>query len=139
MIVYVITEGHYSDYHIIGVMTDKKLAEDFCKRHSGEYRDFRAEVFNTDDIMDFTNDMHFWRVAVRNGKFLEIIQVDDAVNWRLDDRNRVQRMLGDKGVYVYVVAKDAEHAKKIGVDLIMQSRYRKEIEEGGLNGESDIS
>ena len=134
-----ITEGHYSDYHIIGVMTDKKLAEDFCKRHSGEYSDFRAEVFNTDDIMDFTNDMHFWRVAVRNGKFLEIIQVDDAVNWRLDDRNRVQRMLGDKGVYVYVVAKDAEHAKKIGVDLIMQSRYRKEIEEGGLNGESDIS
>jgi hypothetical protein len=139
MIVYVITEGHYSDYHIIGVMTDKKLAKEFCERHSGKYRDFRAEAFNTDDIMDFTNDMHFWQVKIRKGNFLEITMADDDVDWYFEDRNRVQRMFGDKGVYVYVVAKDAEHAKKIGIDLIMQSRYRKEIEEGGLNGESDIS
>lgn len=40
MTVYVITEGEYSDYHIVGIYSTRKLAEDtlkLLKAHSGRY------------------------------------------------------------------------------------------------------
>ena len=136
MIVYVITEGDYSDYHIIGVTLDKQFAKDFCERHNRPeyFQSYRVEEYNTDHLMAFTKDMHLWRVFLEKG-ILRADMDDGAVSYFSDCINQVNRHYNGKRpderwYTTYVVAKDEEHAEKIGYDLIMQSRYRKEIEEG---------
>ena len=138
MIVYVITAGDYSDYHIVGVTTDKKFAEDFCKRRNNpdEWIEYRVETYDTDDIMCLTDNMHFWMVRANNKGERWALECDDSISYAVGERNKVQRSKyrnDEIQWYVYVVAEGKEHAMKIGIDLIMQSRYRKEIEEGGLN------
>lgn len=135
MIVHVITAGDYSDYHIVGVTTDKKFAEDFCKRQNREntWNQHRVETYDTDDIMCLTGNMHLWMVRANNKGKRWSLECDDEISYSIGEKNKVQRQKyrdGEIQWYVYVVAEDKEHAEKIGYDLIMQSRYRKEIEEG---------
>lgn len=51
MKVYVVTCGVYSDYSIIGVFLDSKMAEIFCavQHDADEYDNLRIEEYNTDD------------------------------------------------------------------------------------------
>lgn len=51
MKVWVVTKGVYSDYGIIGVFLDRKMAEVFVavKHDTDEYDDLRIEEYNTDD------------------------------------------------------------------------------------------
>lgn len=135
MKVYAITAGDYSDYHIVGVSTDLKFATDFCKRRQGEYTwtNYRVEFFDTDDIMCLTEKMHFWGVKANAKGEIWATEMDDAISYSAKNRNFVDSyttIYGETFYEVHVVAEDEEHAKKIGYDLIMQSRYRKEIEEG---------
>ena len=48
--VYIVTEGVYSDYHIVAVFSDKKLAENFVAKYKGSkrYDEVRIEEYNLD-------------------------------------------------------------------------------------------
>lgn len=54
MKVYIVTNGSYSDYHIVKVFTDKAKADDFAKRAttSGYDQDYDVEEFDTEDEAD---------------------------------------------------------------------------------------
>ena len=55
MKVYVITQGEYSDYHIVGVTLDKEVAEKCVKVHSRErWSNPRIEVYDTDEFRKYT-------------------------------------------------------------------------------------
>ena len=55
MKVYVITQGEYSDYHIVGVTLDKEVAEKCVKVHSGKnWYVPRIEVYDTNDFKKYT-------------------------------------------------------------------------------------
>jgi hypothetical protein len=64
MKVWVVTKGVYSDYGIIGVFLDRKMAEVFVavKHDTDEYDDIRIEEYNTDDYYVTTRpevDLHY--------------------------------------------------------------------------------
>ena len=55
MKVYIITQGEYSDYHIVGVTLDKEVAEKCVKVHSREdWSNPRIEVYDTDEFKKYT-------------------------------------------------------------------------------------
>lgn len=50
---YAITEGEYSDYHIVHITTDKKLAEAYVKLHAHkDYDSDYMEIEEYDDLID---------------------------------------------------------------------------------------
>ena len=50
MRVYIITEGTYSDYHIVGVVEDRELAEKYVNIHETLHTDYNIEEYSTDEI-----------------------------------------------------------------------------------------
>lgn len=63
MTLYVLTNGDYSDYHIVGIFSTRKLAEAYAKRHNelapkkhaGWFKYFAQdiEIWETNPIEDF--------------------------------------------------------------------------------------
>lgn len=50
---YAITAGEYSDYHIVHITTDKKLAEAYVKLHAD--KDYDSEYMNIEEYDDLVN------------------------------------------------------------------------------------
>ena len=48
MIIYVITRGEYSDYHICAVTTEKEVAEDLKRKFSDRWDEARIEKYDTE-------------------------------------------------------------------------------------------
>lgn len=132
MIVYVITEGEYSGYHIVGVTLDKDTANEFVKKHSSkcEWVSFMVEEYDTDTIQLIHDGMKMYRVWKRKG----VLGIEECGNssyaYSLVDINQVTRNKRDAWYCVNVLAKDKEHAEKQAVDLFTKYQYRYKIEEG---------
>ena len=124
--VYILTSGEYSDYTIEAVKLDKDQAETLERIHP----DWNVEEYDTDDIQVLEKYRYY--VCVRdNGTVYAKIPYSELPNTPLN-RPRYCRAPWSRqhGWWeVYVEAKDAEHAKKIGVDLIAKEKYRKLIDE----------
>lgn len=122
MIIYVITEGEYSDYHICGVATEKEKAEEIKQLNTDSWHEANIEVYDTDDYY------------VEKGRFYNVIMYDSNVSVseltfpvNVDQRNKVLESWHKIPRYhVFVKAMDEEHAKKIGIDLINQFKAEKE-------------
>lgn len=63
MKVYIVTNGEYSDYHIVKVFLDKAMADDFAERAttSGYGNDYKVEVYDTEE--DANNNLLTFRVS----------------------------------------------------------------------------
>ena len=124
--VYVLTSGEYSDYCIEAVKLDKDQAETLERIHP----DWRVEEYDTDDIK-ILEKYRYWVCVKDSGAVHANIPYCEPPNTPLN-RPRYCRApwWQQRGCWeVYVEAKDAEHAKKIAIDLIAKEKYRKQIDE----------
>ena len=131
MKVYVITEGEYSGYHIVGVTLDKDAANEYVEKHSSEYAwtSFRVEEYDTDIIQMIHEGMKLFHVWSRDGVIGVNEGDNDSYAYWTDEINDVTHSKKHKWYSVYVIAKDKEHAEKQGIDLFTKYKYRHKIEE----------
>lgn len=122
MKIYVITKGSYSDYHICGVSTEKEKAEEFAKMCSDNFDEAMVEEYETEIIEPFLKDGKLFRVMMRPDETIHVRELN-IDSYYINQVNKVENGL----VYwVYVIARDKEHAKKIALDKIYQYKYEKE-------------
>lgn len=122
MKIYVVTEGSYSDYHIVGVSDDMETAWKIA-----EYRGAEVETYDTND---FTDDrllwVYIWRTwyddygEKQERESLECRMPDEVY----EEVNKVTRTC-DKTIYKVVVkANDRDHALKTARDMVAQYRAK---------------
>lgn len=122
MKIYVLTDGYYSDYHIIGCTDKKDVADRLCM-----YLGCDVEEYDTDK---FNNEWAIWKYSLREWKddyggdhreeeIMIMVEGENSLPvgtvWYLPN-----------GYAVLVKADDEEHARKIGQDLIAQCKARLE-------------
>ena len=130
MKVYVITKGAYSDYHICGVSLDKEEAQTIARLCSDGWGTAEVETYDTKDFSPFLKGGKYYSIWLR-GENVTTNEVD-IEDYNLFGQNKVVYYKRYDRYSVYVIAKDREHAQKIGLDLIYQYKYKK-----GLKGEED--
>lgn len=121
MKVYVVTQGEYSAYHIVGVTLDREKAERWIELYNAEertsYKDVQIEEYKADE---FGNDgLYQWEVSRGWGD--EDVLLDtkggyDYGEWYNDDDN----------YRVTVMARDKDHALKAAYDKIAMIKAEKE-------------
>ena len=119
MKVYVITDGDYSDYHICGVSLneeDAKKIRDLC----GHYAE--VEEYDTEEWSPFLHNGELYSVNL-DGEKCSVSKPSGSFDWYKDDINHVRKYWATNIFHVIVIAKNDEHAKKIGLDLIYQYKY----------------
>ena len=125
MVVYVITSGDYSDYHICAVTLEKEKAEELRKIYTDRWNEGQIEIFDTDDY--YVENGRFYRVTFETHSY---IKVEEILPVELKDRNKVWKLKNPKTyqtIYsVRVKAKDEEHAKKIASDLVAQYKAQEQ-------------
>lgn len=127
MKVFVITEGDYSDYHIVGVTTDVGIAETYCSLHSrGDGFGFNPtiEEYDTDFLSYGANpDYKCYRVTATNGVFNA---EEDGFGFEYPEEvgavNTWKDKYGTHQASMYCIAKSEEQAIKIAQDRM--ARYK---------------
>lgn len=127
MKVYVITKGEYSDYHICAVSTNKEKAELLQKafKGNGSWSEARIETYETDKyITEVESGLKLYRCVMDTAFGITIEESDlDCI----EDQDYNVRGYEDMGHYwVYVWAKDEDHARKIAADKIAEYMAKKE-------------
>ena len=132
MKVYAVTSGDYSSYHIVAVFEDKEKANavaDLVGKQSCFHEYVGVEEYETADSKISISDIkatpeHYRPFMVTRYKNGDVYIEDDPIHYEPFVRT------GTFDEYdVCVMAKDEEHARKIGMGKIMQYRYEKEVEE----------
>lgn len=122
MKVYVITEGCYSNYHICGVALNEEKAEKIAKLCHGEVEEY---------------DTQGWSQFLQGGTAYNVwVFGDGTTTVRLrsyfdeNTKKEIKQVRDYNSHYVVsVIARDENHAKKIGTDLVAQYRYEHEVEQ----------
>lgn len=113
--IYVLTEGSYSDYHIIGVYSTKELAQEAKSLHPYSV----IEEYALDNIPDHPPGMTAWSVKITDGT---IYYCDQFNPFGIE----VPREFEYNNSYcVYCWATDKEHAEKIALDKYYQHQATK--------------
>lgn len=118
--IYVLTAGEYSDYHIKGVFTDRALAEKAQKL----VPDSSIEEYEPDVIPDHPPDHTAWGVRITNG-MIDYSYQEDAFG-RFEPRMHHYNYNNEGITVVTCWATDEEHAKKIALDKYYQWKYEQE-------------
>lgn len=108
--IYVLTEGSYSDYHIIGVYSTKELAE----KAEFLYPCSEIEEYSLDNVPDYPPGMRAWCVDIINGKLNYTCQTNPDIGVPSE------HSWNDNFYRVYCWATDKEHAQKIALDKYHQ-------------------
>ncbi|MDY6862813.1 MAG: hypothetical protein SV062_07465 [Thermodesulfobacteriota bacterium] len=118
-LVYIVTCGVYSDYHICGVFTNKALAQKYinCFNGGNGYSEMKIEEWCLDPWnMELRKGYHAWFVRMaKGGDTIEIEKADSdygycsgATEYGFDIYYNM---------YAHVMAKNEEHAIKITNEL----------------------
>ena len=108
MNVFVITEGWYSDYRIVGVTLDHDSAIRIAKNVGGE-----VETYETDDYTLSDGEDHYYVLEHDDGTFSA--KKDDSIWGGLIYGHFVQRK-GQPRFRCTCIAKSPEHALRIAYD-----------------------
>ena len=128
MVVYVVTAGDYSAYHIIGVTADKEKAEKYCEWYKGwSYDEAQVEEYEMDKFEPYGQGKFLFEVEQFANGYLEVDKVSSFTNY--DQKTNEVWDWGRDEYFVPVFADDEDHAKKIAADLI--ARYKWERSEDG--------
>lgn len=122
MIVYVITKGSYSDYHICAVTTDKQRA----KKLKSIYTDSLDEAYIEEHDTEKTDEM-----VDNNYKCFACSDMPNGIEVKLENPDyhigKMQITKDWKGhYYADVLAVDEEHAKKIFCDKLAEYKAQKD-------------
>ena len=122
---YAVTDGDYSDYHIIAITDNKERAENIKKLYSGEYSEPMIEEFFDSESKDEAF-YDVWYEA--NGSYSVRLQEFDK-NYKFFNINIIEEnaIRDDWWRYrVLVMAKGKNHAIKIAQDLWAEYKAKKE-------------
>jgi len=110
MKIYIVTQGYYSDYGIVGVFTDKSKAEELCNfgNEIDNWSDTRIETYESDTIDVKDKQLFFVRMQP-DGKVLEVEK--DFYITDIEDNTVGQDVNGN--YYTTCLARDEKHAIKI--------------------------
>ena len=126
--IYIITDGDYSDYHIVGVFDSKKLAKNFIKKYYKRnygYPEIEEYVVNPLEQLNRKGCNAYFVNISQDGESLEFVDpiettVHNFYRYSYDtvelyapkiDYDNIDRMF-----YMTIWAKDKAHAKKIAID-----------------------
>lgn len=116
--IYVITKGDYSDYHIVAATVSKDTAQKMAKRYDAEIEEYEDAVIIPDKSI--------WLVRVSdNGCKAYENDGDYAIPDAMSGKIYPNSKLGF--VTLWVFADDEEHAKKIACDKYAQWKYNQPI------------
>lgn len=105
--IYVVTDGDYSDYHIIAATVHKEAAERLAKRYNAHIEEYEDGIA----IPDYP----IWRCEVSDSECqVSKFESDYAIPDAMDKRFFKCSKRG--GALCYVFAKDEDHARKIACD-----------------------
>lgn len=134
MKVYVITEGVYSDYRIVGVSLDRKTADTVAEMLNKEesYYGAEVEVYDTETIGDVYNGYKRYTVfQMQNGecvaKFSDL-DLDSDFNkpWKME---KSMNRKNNARLGVHVKAKSEPDALKIASEVFREYAIREELGE----------
>lgn len=120
-IIYIVTNGEYSDYHIEGVFDDKARAELLCK----SFPDGTVEEWTLNPEIPYLD-------KLANGlKCYNVYNYHNELTAMENNRSRDEEFLpeniGEEFFTVaYVFAKDEQHAIKIAAEKIAKYIYEKD-------------
>lgn len=124
MIIYVLTAGDYSDYHIVAVAETKERAEKLKEKLQpfNRYCDIEIEEYDTEQYSDGLNDRPAWAVFFNvNGAAVGMNRMDIwAYMDMCDDHCRVKVNYCTKDLRVLVCAEDERHALKAASEIRAQ-------------------
>lgn len=124
--IYVLTEGSYSDYHIIGVYSTEELAKE-AKEFAYPYADI--EEYSLNQIPEHPPGMKAWHVRICNGVLESANQT--SINYfdvgEHEYIHEVTKYNPERKVFFDVCcwAVDKEHAEKIALDKYYQHQAQK--------------
>ena len=121
--IYILTEGSYSDYHVIGVYSTKELAE----KAQFVYEDSQIEEYTLDDVPDYPPGMKGWYVNIDDAKPDEPYSYQVSPDYAIIPSESEYNYHYNKqtGYYVYCWAVDKDHALKIARDKYYQHQAQK--------------
>lgn len=119
MKLYAVTKGDYSNYHIITLTEDKKVAKEIAKMFSGREEYDKAKVEEYEDGKIILGKMLYF-VRVVDGNVCEVAEDLDDYNLFNPFVSRGLMNNGKEMYYTHVLADTAEKAEKIGKDRIMK-------------------
>lgn len=122
-IFYAVTDGDYSDYHIVAITDNKERAENIKKLYGGNYSEPMIEEFFDGEAKDEI----LYSVRYKTDGSYKVSPRDfDMCNFA--DINVVHECIGGDWwkYYVDVMAKDENHAIKIAQDLWAEYKAKKE-------------
>lgn len=123
--IYIITKGSYSEYHICAATTDKDRAENLKILFSDSYDDAEIEEFE-DGVsgVDESNVVRPWRVQIsKHNKTGEITRYANQYTEILNPGQVFEKKIyfnsdsyNSTSLVMYTMADDEEHAIKIATD-----------------------
>lgn len=120
--IYILTEGSYSDYHIIGAYSTEKLA----KEAQSLYEDSEIEEYSLDYVPEHPPGMNAWFVIIRDGNLNDLHTYQtNPFDEKIPRENEYKYYNGETGYFVYCWAVDKEHAEKIALDKYYQHQATK--------------
>lgn len=109
---YVVTRGCYSDYHIIAVTADKKVAKKIADKFNGNYNKTRIEEYCDAEIYL----KPLWRVIFdKNGKVERVFDRSDT-EYLYEVVDTILESFIGGGVEAVVTAENADAAIKIAAE-----------------------
>lgn len=111
--IYIVTKGHYSDYHIVAATTDKKIAEKIKKKFDDDCGDCRIEKFPDAEEMLKTVWIVFFKA---NGDVWMCREAEDEYDYRQVNKIVDTVYKRDYDMVVYVEADTEEAAIKIAAE-----------------------
>jgi hypothetical protein len=118
--IYVLTEGEYSDYHIIGAYSSEELANEAKKLYP--YSDI--EEYYLDIIPEHPPGMVAWQVTIKDNVMMDSCQIGPPMGGLSFPHECVY----NNNIFYRLWAADKEHAEKIALDLY----YKHKAQEAGI-------
>lgn len=123
--VYIVTEGDYSDYHIVCVFKEdeKELAEKYASLCSGFVEEHEFKKILTDSFFQ-QFEIHIYEPEKKY--LVEPSYFSEAREYNIIKETKEYYNKPRWSHEVYVRAKDKEHAVKIALDLFAKYKAKKE-------------
>lgn len=116
--VYIVTAGDYSDYHICAASLDKEHAEILAEKYTDSYDEAIIEEYELDEFLEEAKQGYGWywsSCKLENGMFGDV-RVGQMDSYGAGAAGKVVKALHRKQLFVDVLAKDDEHARKIAAE-----------------------
>lgn len=130
MKIYVIAEGDYSAYHIVGVTLDRKKAETYCRVTRNNFYAPEVEEYDT-DLFDGIESRKPYCVRMYEDGRVEVKELYGGYSYETAAKHKARRFgyAVEDDWLVHVLAEDEAHARKTGIDYIMQAKYMEQEKE----------